>query len=350
MNKILIEIGHPNDVHQFYALYRILIIYGIDVMFAVKSKDITVDLVSRLNVAYEIIGMTPKRISGKLLSILIITTKLYQIAKQFEPDILISRVSPHSGIVSRILRKTHIGFTDTENVGMLDTISVPLTDYILTSDSYNKDFGSKHIRYKGYIETWYLHPKRFTPDPSVLQRLKLGEGERYAILRFVSWEAHHDRGLQGVSYENKLMLVAELSKQLRVFISSEKPLPLELQKYQYNIDPSDMHNALYYAHLYFGESATMASECAMLGTPAVYVDDGKRGYIDDQVNRKLVMKYSATDIGQADAINHAIDLARDPNAKIKLIPNHDDLIAYVDDVTEVVSQFILSKLNFKREK
>mgnify|MGYP000937809317 CR=1 FL=1 len=61
------------------------------------------------------------------------------------------------------------------------------------------------------------------------------------------------------------------------------------------------------------------------------------------------MKYSASDIGQTDAINHAIDLASDPTAKIKLIPYHDDLIAYVDDVTEVVSQFILNKLHQQRE-
>lgn len=350
MRRILIEVGHPNDVHQFLSLGRLLENCGIEVFFAAKGKDITQKLLFSYGVRFASLGATPRSMWMKIVTVPYFAFRLFIISSRFKPDLFLSRVSLSSGIVSLIKRKRHIGFADTENMGLLDAISVPLTDNIITSESYKKDYGQKHIRYKGYIETWYLHPKRFTPDPSVLQRLKLGEGERYAILRFVSWEAHHDRGLSGLSFESKLKLVKELSKYLRVFISSEKPLPQELQIYQYNIDPSDMHNALHYAHLYFGESATMASECAMLGTPAVYVDDSKLGYIDDQVQRKLVMKYSASNIGQTDAINHAIDLAKDPNAKVKLIHYHNELLAYVDDVTEVVSQFILSNLSHKREK
>jgi hypothetical protein len=33
---------------------------------------------------------------------------------------------------------------------------------------------------------------------------------------------------------------------------------------------------------FFGESATMASECAVLGVPAVYAADTGRGYTDEQ--------------------------------------------------------------------
>lgn len=69
------------------------------------------------------------------------------------------------------------------------------------------------------------------------------------------------------------------------------------------------------------------------GDTSNFVDDSKLGYIDGQVLRKLVIKYSTSDIDQADAINHAIDFARDPKAKIKLIHYHDNLIASVDDVT-----------------
>ena len=36
-----------------------------------------------------------------------------------------------------------------------------------------------------------------------------------------------------------------------------------------------MHNALKYASLFVGEGATMASECAILGTPAIYVNSLK---------------------------------------------------------------------------
>ena len=49
----------------------------------------------------------------------------------------------------------------------------------------------------------------------------------------------------------------ELSKYARIVITSEDPLPRDLEKYRSNIPPERMHDALYYASLYAGEGATM---------------------------------------------------------------------------------------------
>ena len=83
-------------------------------------------------------------------------------------------------------------------------------------------------------------------------------------------------------------MVTELSKIVKVFISSEAILPFELQKYILNIPPEKMHNVLAFANLYIGEGATMASECAMLGTPAIYVNSITAGTLEEQEKYGLI--------------------------------------------------------------
>jgi predicted glycosyltransferase len=140
-----------------------------------------------------------------------------------------------------------------------------------TPQSFSRDFGKKQIRYAGFHDLAYLHPRNFTPDKSVLNDLSLDEGQKFIIMRFVSWGASHDIGQKGLSEEMKIKAVEEFSKYAKVFISSEVPLNDYFEKYRITISPEKMHHVLYYSSMYFGESGTMASESAVLGTPAVNI-------------------------------------------------------------------------------
>ena len=82
-----------------------------------------------------------------------------------------------------------------------------------------------------------------------------------------------DIGQEGLNIQTKRKAVREFSKNAKVFISSEQDLPNELAPYKIPIPPEKMHDVLYFAHLLYGDSATMASESACLGTPAIYIDD-----------------------------------------------------------------------------
>jgi predicted glycosyltransferase len=46
-----------------------------------------------------------------------------------------------------------------------------------------------------------------------------------------------------------------------------------------------MHHLMAHCAGFFGESATMASECAVLGVPAVYAANSPRGYTEEQETR-----------------------------------------------------------------
>ena len=52
-----------------------------------------------------------------------------------------------------------------------------------------------------------------------------------------------------------------------------------------------MHDVLAHASLFIGEGATMASECAMLGTPAIYVNSLDAGTLQEQANYGLIYSF-----------------------------------------------------------
>ena len=139
---------------------------------------------------------------------------------------------------------------------------------------------------------------------------------KFIILRFVSWGATHDIGDKG--FANKEGVVKILEQYGRIFVSSEAKLGHNLEKYKINISPEKIHHILYFAHLYIGESAPMATESAILGTPSIFVSTSRRGYTDE-LERKynLVYSFSNPKTMQMDALKKAVNLLENENTKRK---------------------------------
>jgi len=74
----------------------------------------------------------------------------------------------------------------------------------------------------------------------------------------------------------------------RIYITSERPLEPQFEKYRIKINPLDMHHVMAFASLYIGDSQTMAAEAGVLGVPFVRFNDfvGRIGYL-----RELEDKY-----------------------------------------------------------
>lgn len=341
--RVIVEVGHPNDVHQFKHLFYELSSIGWEVLFLAKQKDIVIELLDTFNLPYKIFGITRASTLMKIVTLPIFILKHYFFSKTFKPDLFISRISPNSGIVASLMRKPHIGFTDTENVGLLDKIAVPFTDIIFTSYSYQKKYKKNHFYYPGYIETWYLHPNRFMPDTEILNILNIQPGERFTILRFVSWRAHHDKGIQGLTDTFKIKLVEKLLAYGKVFISSEKKLPEELERFKFNLSPEKMHDALYYASLFYGESATMTSECAMLGTPAIFIDPRGLGYTNEQqYYYNLVYNFTLSEHDLSNSLLKVDEILSDKDFKFGLIKNHKKLLDDVIDPICFIKWFLVN--------
>jgi uncharacterized protein len=73
---------------------------------------------------------------------------------------------------------------------------------------------------------------------------------------------------------------------------------------------------LAYATLLYGESATMASECAVLGTPAIYLDNDGRGYTDEEEEKYgLVFNFTESMEDQDLSIRKGVELLKTPDIK-----------------------------------
>lgn len=306
--RILFNIGHPAQVHLFKNLIWNLEKRGHECKITTVDKDISIYLLNVYGFNYEVVGKSKHSLFSKAMEMVRIDYKLYKTAKSFEPDILVGGVgNVYVAQVGKLIRKPSIVFDDTEHAKIEHLLMDSFTSVICTPSCFKHDLGNKQIRYNGYHELAYLHPNYFTPNPAVLDEMGLSKDDTFIILRFVSWTASHDVGQKGI--QNRINFVKELEKYGGVLITSEGKLENELEKYKVRISPEKLHDLLYYASLYVGEGATTASECAVLGTHAIYVNTLRLGYTDEEEEKyNIVYNFSNKKSMEKQALDKALEL------------------------------------------
>ena len=337
--RVLVDISHPAHVHLFKNAIWKLKGDGHEVQITARNKEITTHLLGAYGFDYINLGTHKKTMVGKVFGILQRNYALYKITKKFKPDVLVGGVGNlYVAQVSRLVGKPSIIFDDTEHAYFEHLLCDPFATVICTPSCYKKDLGPKQIRYNGFHELAYLHPKYFTPNPSVLNELELKEGERFLIMRFVAWDASHDVGHKGISMEMRWRFVKEFEKYGRVLISSEIELPVEFDPYLVKVGSEKMHDLLYYAALHIGEGGTMASESVMLGVPSVYISSlvGTMGNFEEFEKCNLI--YTFKDL--ISATPKIISLLKDNGVKTKCQKRRNQFLSKKVDVTEFIVKLI----------
>lgn len=311
--KIIISIEHPAWAHQFKYIIKKLEKKDHSIKVVAINKDRNLELLDAFNIKYDVISNTSgKNLLEKFLIFLITTWKILLISIKFKPNLFLGRASPMMAINSFLFRKKHIVFEDTE-IGFLYLLICKLfSTIIITPFLFSRDLGKKHLRIHTYKELFYLHPNYFKPDSSVLEKLGISKNEKFIVVRFVSWTAIHDIGQKGI--RNRVHFIRKLEKYGRVLITSEGTLEEDLEIYRITIPPEKFHSLLWYATLYIGEGATIASESAILGTPSIYISSitGSLGCLDE-LEQKYDLMYSFA--SSDDALKKATELILTPNAK-----------------------------------
>jgi len=333
--KYLFDIGHPAEYHCFKHVIRKLIQRNHKVVITARDKDVTLYLLKQFGVPYFSTGKNLPSKFGKIYSLLRNDYRIHRVVKEVNPDIIINFFSPFAAHVGQLLGKPVIGFHDTEKANISILLSKPFTDIIVVPECYKRKLpDKKRIVFKGVFELAYLHPTYFTPDVTVLDLLKLKKGETYVLIRFVSHHALHDIRNKGISLENKRKAVEAFKNVAKVFISSEERLPIDLKKYEIRIPPEKMHDVLFYADLIYGESATMASEGAVLGTPSIFVDRIGRGYTNELEHKYgLVFNFSNDLIDQERSIAKGVELLKTQNRKKHWQTKRAELLSDSIDIT-----------------
>lgn len=289
--NILFVSGHPAQVHNFRNVRAELIKHGHKVFWLTTPKDIATNLLDVYGIPYEVLHKPNKGMVSKAWTLLrnVLWEMRYLLRNKI--DIAITRTCPYTTIAAKLCGVKHIIIDDTEHAAEQVKVLSNRADAILLPECFWFQLRKDEIRFPGNIELHYLHPKRFCPAP-VWDLLGIEEGTRFAIVRFVKWDAWHDTQLVGgFTLDQKRELIKRLSKHLRVFISSESELPADLEPYRIQIPIERMHDVQAAAALFVGESATMASESVVLGTPAIYIDEVGRGYTDEEAREGLLWMY-----------------------------------------------------------
>lgn len=335
--KVVVDINHPAHVHYFKNFIWEMEKRGHEILITASHKDVATELLQIYDLAFVDLGSYGSSPLEKMLNVPIMDLKMYRAVKNFNPDILIGFSSIRAAHVSKVIRKPSIILDDTEHAKWEHRLYVPFTDTILTPSCFLKEFGEMHLRFNGYLELASLHPKYFKPAPSVLEEFGLNEQERFFILRFVSWDANHDVGQQGI--QNKKGLVHALEEFGRVLISAEGVLPKDLEHYRIDLSPEKIHDILHYATVYVGEGATMAAECSVLGTPAIYISslNGTMGnFIDLEKEYGLVYCFADSE----EATVKALEMAQDPTIKERWRMKREKLLDEKIDVTAFLTWFV----------
>ncbi len=338
--KVLIDVGHPGDLHLYKHFAREMESRGHAVFFTCRDKDHLAGMLAAEGFPFENFGANYKSIMGKVAGLPGFTWKVWRVARKIKPELFLSAGSMYAATVAWWQKKPHIVFEDTYNTEQV-MLYKPFTRTIMTGDYEHPMKSKKIIRYAGNHELAYLHPNRFKPDKSVLTELGLNEGQSYVVIRFVSWTASHDIGHKGISLENKVKAVRAFSKHARVFISSEDPLPPELESFRFTCPRNRMHDAMALSSLVFGESATMAAEAAVLGVPAIYLDNTGRGYTQELENKYgLVFNFTESEADQQAAIDKGGDLLSQPAIRSKWQQKRQRMLDDKIDVTAFMLWFV----------
>lgn len=302
--NILIDIVHPAHVHLLRNFYKEMIARGHKVVVTCKHIPSAMQLLDMYGIPYIYLGDKKDNIALKALEQVWYNMKLLRIARREKCTIAVgsSITLAHIAALSKwsLFRKrinaVLLDDDDDEVEPLYAKYGHPFADVVLSPQDTPR-VTKKVIYYPAYHEMAYLHPKRFTPDPSVLDDAGIhyewdAKGnvvnvEPYFVMRFNAFKAHHDVGVVGLTIENKRRMVQLLSQHGKVFITTERNIDEEFLPYQLRVPQDKVHSLLYYATMFVGDSQTMTSEAAVLGTPSIRCNTfvGRIHYLEEEEHR-----------------------------------------------------------------
>ena len=333
--RVLIDVSHPAHVHFFRHAIRLLRDRGDTVVVASRDKDCTLGLLDRSGLGHNCLS---KQNNGNLLGMLrelvVRDRALARLARSFRPDVITGLGGICAAHVGRWLSIPSVVFYDSENARLQNALTYPIATKVVVPNCYG-GWTPRHktVRYCGYHELAYLHPSYFSPSKQVALANGLAPSGDTFLVRIVSWKANHDIGESGWSAALITAVVKRLAQQGKVVISAEGPLPSEVEAFRFNGRLEEMHHLLAFCRAYVGESATMASEAAVLGVPAVYAATKSRGYVDEQDKRYGLVKVTGikSSVVVLNALEHLLGLTSD-----EVIRRHQRLLADSIDVPTLV--------------
>lgn len=343
--NIGIFVNTPAQVHFFKNIVSALEKKGYTIEFLARDYGETLAVLNGLGLKFFLYAKSPESKIAKITNLPINVLTAHNLLKRNKPKMLLG-FGGQETYSALLLRRPSIVFQDSEphiNLAYLIQYKMfmPFVDSIVTTKTFTDSLGKKHIKVDSYKEMSYLHPRYFTPDENIFNLLKIEKNENFVIIRFNAFDAVHDSGIGSFSLEEKRRLIYELQKYVRVFISAEKKVPKDLEKYLLNIPKQKIHDCLYFAKMLVTDTQTMTTEAGILGTPVIrcnsFVGTNDMGnFIELEHKYKLIFNYRNPDL----AIEKALALIQDPNIKREWNKKKQKLLSDKIDITAFMVWYI----------
>lgn len=348
--NILIDIGHPAHVHLLKNVAAELKKKGHGVFFSARDIPVAKRLMEMYGMMpYLDLGGKKDSLLGKAKTVLHQDRLLFHFVRKNKIDIGLS-----SGIalshVSRLTSMKSFNFDDDDDEAEKLVVKYchPMTDVVFTPDCISRK--TEHaLHYAGTHELAYLHPNRFIPDESVLERAGLKKDERFFIMRFVAFKGHHDVGQNGLSVEQKRRLIELLKPNGRVIITSERQIEPEFEEYRLPVPPEEIHSLMAYASMFLGDSQTMTSEAGLLGVPSLKCNTfAGQLSVPNEMEDKYGLCYAYLPDDFEKMYEHVKSLLENPNVKAEWAEKRKRFMADKIDVTAFFTWFIENYPESKR--
>ena len=319
--NIAIFVNTPAQVHFYKNIIEKLRSKNHSVYLLARDYGETIAVLKELNLDFFIYSKPPISKIGKIIQLPRNVLNAFFYLKNLKID-MITGFGIWESYTAFLLRIPCITFIDSEP--MVNTLWyslqfkfwIPFMDVLLTPESFRQHLGKKHLKINSFKEFSYLHPQYYKPNNDIFQLLGIKRDEKYALLRFNAFDAVHDSGITGFSIEDKVQLVKDLNKYVKVFISFEGKIAKEIQQFSLETPKNRIHDVLFYATLFVTDAQTMTTEGALLGTPVVrcnqFVGDRDMGNFIELENKfNLIFSFNQP----KKAIEKSLDLIQKEGLK-----------------------------------
>jgi len=327
--RLLVEYSHPAQVHKFKYVLPALVARGWDILILSRDKDVMLELLNKEPIPHVCLSKAGKGLVAMAFELLRRELKSIWYFYKFKPNLALSAHSIAISHISKLFGIPCVIHEDTEHAKLQQRLYMPFATHIITSTSYTKDWGKRQIRINSIEPLAYLHPNNFSPESNVLKKYGLTPGTRFAVIRFIAWQAAHDTGFEAPSHNDKEYLITSLLEAgaERIVLTCEDANLIKSDKI-ISIEPQDLHHVLAFASLCVSEGGSVANEAAVLGVPTVLLNPLQVGMSQELERYSLLVQAPSFKEGIASSLTLWNDdgaKARQEEFRKKLLTEKKDM-------------------------
>ncbi|MHA2059892.1 MAG: DUF354 domain-containing protein [Candidatus Ranarchaeia archaeon] len=286
--KVWIDINTPKQALFFMPVIRALEKDLDEVFVTTRVYPQATQMLDMLKIQAEVIGEHGGAdLKSKLLADSKRIIDLTERVTDFDPDVLLSFVSPTAARIAFGLKIPHVTCSDSPHSFWVSKLVLPIVDFLVTSEYIPTEEWTRYgitadriIKYKALDQAAWV--RGFMPDPTVPEKLGVPSDFKGSIvtIRVEEAQASYLLGKASEKAPSLLSLIDHLANkhpEVEVFVLPRYPeqasIIAELHRESKNVhvitEVVDATSLIAQSALFVGAGGTMNAEAVLLGTPAI---------------------------------------------------------------------------------